>query len=162
MSNPPNLREVIQTNHMKLIPLLFFFQFLACSGCNNENEIGENYTNSNCPNPTKLSFEELLDNKDFYNGKLVELVGVFKGHFELSALFSGKNFNKSNGIWIEFSDEDGLINDKSKLSINHDSEAPKIEDKKIRIVGIFDKTEKGHMSEYAGGLKSICLCEVYK
>jgi hypothetical protein len=31
----------------------------------------------------------------------------------------------------------------------------------MKLLGVFDKNEKGHLNQYFGTLKQICYCEIY-
>jgi hypothetical protein len=144
--------------------LLLFIFLLLTTACENHLK-SESIYEAECKNTPyeKVTLTDLRNHPDKYDGKKVELYGFYKGYFEMSALFIKKSANNAeNAIWVRFGDNTKLINQESGLAISDSLETMKlIGGKKMKLLGVFDKNEKGHLNQYFGTLKQIRYCEIY-
>ena len=86
-------------------------------------------------------FEEVLKSPDKFHDQEVEVVGVFHARFEDYAIYVTRYSDRDKAIWINFS--------KAFMSRNT---FIGLDGQKIRLTGIFNKNDKGHLSQYAGSL----------
>lgn len=146
--------------------LLFNCIFLIC--CNDKSEktykVTETYT-AECADKKssflKVDIKSLMREKRRFDTRQVEITGVYRHGMERSAVYSDKDDDSDeNAIWITFSENNLKSTSTGLLLLDLQSESKKIYDKKIRIGGTFDASDKGHLDEYGGGLTSICYIEI--
>lgn len=92
----------------------------------------------------EVSLQELIENKAFYHGKLVETSGYARFGFEESAIYydmdiptldSVQKFRNECGLWIKFVQQDSP-DFRNLVTLN---------DKLVKVKGLFDTTKTGHV-----------------
>ncbi len=105
-----------------------------------------------------ISIIQLIVNPVKYDGKKISVSGYMHIKFEDCAIYLTKTdadyLNGANGLWISFS------KNIEKLSINSGykkSDVPisYFDCKFVRITGIFNMNERGHMGMFAGAIDSV-------
>jgi hypothetical protein len=89
--------------------------------------------------PVRVSLPQVLSNPRNYDGKLIEVHGFMLQEFENSALYSGKEWRRSKGIWITPTDE--LARRRSELNRHY-----------VVLTGVFDANSHGHLGQFKGTL----------
>lgn len=124
---------------------------LTMISCNPGNTVLTNKCIENSASYQKVDINELLVNPISFNGKYVDLEGVYYHGFEESSLV-GRRGESAECIHV-------LINNDRELDV-------KIENMKyvsrIRIKGEIDITKKGHLESCKAGIKDICYFEIIK
>jgi hypothetical protein len=91
----------------------------------------------------------------------VEVEGIYRHTYEMEALLPNKNTKGSNNaVWIDFAGNLTNIKTKKQLIGNDFSELEKLYDKRIKVVGVFNKENKGHLDTYFGRIQNIISVEV--
>jgi hypothetical protein len=97
----------------------------------------------------KVKLRDLIDSVNYYNGKYVEVSGIFRSDLEESALYDDAWLIKKEpekAVWIQFASECPLRLTNSEAGCVF---VPKfIADKPIIVKGKLD-TSKGHLGQYA-------------
>jgi len=111
----------------------------------------------------RVSIQEVAREPGKFNNKHFEIIRFFHGGFEKSAIYSRQSsFNESRAIWLNFSEFDSLYRiDSTEIGFDY-AKLDDFSSYHIRIVGIFDSADRGHLDQYAGTLKNICLFAVSK
>ena len=91
---------------------------------------------------TDNQFEKILKSPDMFHGQEIIITGIFHEQFEDNAIYLTETNDKSEAIWVDFSKMFMLLNTFTKL-----------DRQKIKIIGTFDKNDKGHLGQYAGSIK---------
>lgn len=112
---------------------------------------------SDCVGAYRLvPLKTLLDSAIYLDKSLIETSGYYEWAIEKSALLLSKN-KMSKAVWIDFSSV--LWGDSSStktLSLLFDD----IIDKKIKVKGVIDTSNHGHIGQYFFTLKEVCAVEV--
>jgi hypothetical protein len=98
---------------------------------------------------TDKQFENILKSPEKYHGQEVEIAGVFHERFEDHAIYLTKNSSPDKAIWVNFSE--------TLMSPNTFSG---LDGQKVSITGTFDKTDKGHLVQYAGSLNEARILKI--
>lgn len=98
------------------------------------------------PSCSHNQFEKVLRSPEQFHGEKIEITGVFHERFEDNAIYLNTSVNKDQAIWVNFSDLFMLINTFYGL-----------DGSKIRVTGIFNKDDKGHLGQYAGSLDEAII-----
>ena len=97
-----------------------------------------------------VSIIKLISTPEKYNGKEIEVRGFLNLEFEGTAIFLHKEdsekFLSENGVWLELS---------RKFIMKLESSG--MNQKYVRVRGIFDFNNRGHESAYSGGIRNITL-----
>lgn len=132
-------------------------------GCTSHKSLGIVYRDSSAiTDAIRIDNWELLD---FHNEKLVEIEGIYRHGFEMDAIFQNENSNeKKDAVWLEFTGMKNLMNPatQTKLLDKNFTELNKFYNRRIRIVGFFNKENKGHMDLYFGSIGQIRYLELMK
>ncbi len=130
--------------HYRLCIILFFLQFNT--SCNNQ-------IFNNCPkyNFVKASIQDIIKSPNQYDGKRIELEGYYYEDFEVTALSEKRIELDESSIWLDFMYNEELI---KKLKGN------KPTNKYVKIRGVFNVNNKGHLNMFSGGITKICYIEV--
>jgi len=90
---------------------------------------------------TDEQFETVLKSPDQFQGQEIEISGIFHHRFEDVAIYLTNEGETEKALWINYSEM---------------LELPKsldgLDGERIRIKGKFNKTDKGHLGQYAGSL----------
>jgi hypothetical protein len=110
-----------------------------------------------------ISFKTLKNNYSKYQGKNIELIGIYKFSFEKSALYpvSVLGDDSKHAIWINFHKDVPLINNQTGVNLlDSYKEFDKITNRRIRIRGKLNMNSKGHLGSYFGELNNVVSIEV--
>lgn len=133
---------------MKLTTLCLLLLF-ACHSAQDSSKLAVCSANAALIKATPLSFE-LLNTVDANSDEYFEIEGYLHFNFEDVALYPGKYATSEEALWLDFD---------SAFDATH----PRLEQlngEKVRVTGMFNKYEKGHLSGYFGGLKRVvCIKE---
>lgn len=142
---------------------LLFVSFFFILGCNKT--ITTTYKNPNLLGKfDTITFKDIIQSPNKYQGKNIELCGFYKYSFEKSAFYSTKfNNDSKQAIWIDFHKDLPLINTQTGINLlDSYKELEKISDRYIRIRGRFNMNLKGHLENYFGELDNVMSIEVFK
>ena len=141
-----------------------FTSFLVVSiltlstGCKSHKSSGIYYVDSTrTVNAVRVDIWQLLPT---YNGKFVEIEGLYRHGFEVSALFPSKSSKGRHAIWVDFTRNLTNPQTKKQLFGKDFKEVEKLYDRKVKLIGVFDKDTKGHLDAYFGGITNIVSVEV--
>lgn len=96
----------------------------------------------------KLEIKKLIENPKSFDGKSVEIEGVYYFGFEESSLVSNSDYQDCVNVHTTYDNELNKKIDGLESGV------------KIRLKGVIDLKLKGHMNSCAVGLKNICYFEV--
>lgn len=143
----------------KLLCFLIVIFFVSCS------RKSESYE-SRCDKDNvyhKVEMSDLLADVKRYDGKYIEVMGIYKSGSEESALY-GRVFFKSKdpgfGLWIEFDVFILRCPLLSKSQVNLFGKAEKFKnmfDKTVKFHGRVDVKRKGHLSQYKASLQDVTM-----
>ena len=88
---------------------------------------------------TNNQFESVLKSPDKFDGQEIEIEGVFHDRLADRAIYITPTSDKSNAIWVDFSDIFLELNTFDKL-----------DGQKIKIRGTFYNDKKGRLKKYGG------------
>ncbi len=95
----------------------------------------------------KTNLKQIAQSPSSYSSEIIELTGFYFCGFEESGLHETRiNRNNGQAIWVEL----GLDIQEKGLDYNTLQE---FNGKKIKVQGVFDPDEKGHLSHYLGTIK---------
>lgn len=89
-----------------------------------------------------ITLEELCDNALSFHEKRIEVTGIYLSGFEISALFPIDRKQEDCEVWV------GLANDLESQLIDFDWDL--IQERKLRIQGIYNAHAGGHLGAYQG------------
>lgn len=92
----------------------------------------------------KLEIKKLIENPKSFDGKSVEIEGVYYFGFEESSLVSNSDYQDCVNVHTTYDNELNKKIDGLESGV------------KIRLKGVIDLKLKGHMNSCAVGLKNIC------
>jgi hypothetical protein len=150
------MRKVIS----KVLYLTIIVLFLVTlSYCKSHKSTGIVYADtSQTVNAIRVNIWQLLP---VYNGKFVEIEGVYRHGFEMSALFPNeKSKSEEKAIWIEFTRDLTNLQTNKQLFEKGFGELKKIYNRRIKVVGVFNENNKGHLDSYLGGVENIVSVEI--
>lgn len=93
----------------------------------------------------EISFDYFLKNSENLSDSLIQIEGYLHFNFEDVALYMTKKSSSNSALWIDFTSE---VN-KFEKSLN------KMNGKRVKIIGIYRATNKGHFNSYKGSLSNI-------
>jgi hypothetical protein len=101
--------------------------------------------------PLKISIDDLAKDYKALHGHYIETEGNFFSGFEQFSIYTDKELSSSysNGFWLN-------INNDIQFDYEHLSQ---IQGKKIKIKGIVDTTQRGHLSMYLATITNIYFWE---
>ena len=119
----------------------------GCSALQKEKEIDTCVSNNFYQKVEKVSFENIDQIKKF-NGRFVEIEGIFYNNFEDVALYPPRSSNSiADALWLNIIVPHSLLD--------------KLNKKKVRVVGKVNIFHKGHLNGYLASLDStFCIKEV--
>lgn len=130
----------------KLAILFLAFFFTNCS-------VSNSYTSFDCDEDYfKISFNELINNNIAFDDKKIELIGTFYFGLEQSSITDDDNPN--NQIWIRFDFKEKMLDEKGN-NLFDDKRLYKYSGKKVKVRGIFNRKNKGHLGIYDGTIENI-------
>jgi hypothetical protein len=141
------------TLRILILTLIFGTIVVLVSSCSTKPKLRLSIPSLDLTNKAiKIDIEDLIDNYKSYQGKYIETTGQFYQAFEEFAIYGRKPFfGQRKGFWLE---ED--------MNLNHDPVFfEKINGQKVRIKGIVDTTQKGHLSMYLAEIRRIYFFEKY-
>jgi len=105
------------------------------------------------PNEKKVSIVRLIAVPDLYDKKTVQVKGFVNIDFEDCVIYLSKeDFEHElykNGVWIDLSKDEF-----KKLS--------GFDEQYVRLEGIFDRTNNGHMGDYSGAITHVANITLLK
>jgi hypothetical protein len=90
-------------------------------------------------------FKKLLQNPAQYHGKEIEIRGILHFRFEDSAIYFSRN-SKNRALWVDF-------------QVDELSNIQELDGRRVRLKGVFDHSDKGHLNQYFGALKDSKVIE---
>jgi hypothetical protein len=97
---------------------------------------------------TDEQFEKLLKSPEKYHRQEIEIRGIIHKRFEDTAIYLKESSQKEDTVWIEY------------IKLNMSSETfDNLDGRRVRVKGIFDIKDKGHLDQYAGALK-LAIMEI--
>jgi len=153
MDSKINLKIVLVSNLL----------ILLCS-CSNSKHI---YT-SNCDIDQvfkPVTYANLLDSLNFYNGRYIETTGLYIEGKEQSALYSDSELVKTDAdkaLWVNFSQDCPLYLQGTQQGFfeYNNGGFTQINNKHVRIRGRIDLRNKGHLNQYRACLDRVSLIEL--
>ena len=133
-------------NILKLILATCVVLMIACS-CSNKAIV-------NTSDVEKISFKrvelnEVLSHPEHYNQVNVDIIGYAAFGFEVTGLFldnqSAAKIRTENGLW--------LVPDSSMSNGQREFIVEKCNGKKVRVKGLIDSKEQGHLNAYKAQVK---------
>ncbi|MCL6220936.1 hypothetical protein [Zunongwangia pacifica] len=106
----------------------------------------------------KSSVKDIIDNPELYNGKKVELQAYFYYSIETSFLSTDAKLNNGENIWVEFNYFSDLL-DKEGKSLYKENKLSNYSEEKVKIRGIYDSGNNGHLGVHKGSIKDIVYFE---
>jgi ribosomal protein S16 len=140
---------------------IILFVVMISISCSNSNKVTDVFQ-GNCLAPaTKVTLSELKNNSVKFNGKYIDVIGYYKSGFETSAIFkNSRSTNNENALWLRFANTH-MRNIKTQKDFTEPDENKKIDGKKIRVIGLFNNVNKGHLDQYFGAVEQICYIEIF-
>ena len=92
-------------------------------------------------------FESVLNSPNNFQGRQIEITGVFHYQFEDVAIYLTRSNERERALWINFSDALGR------------NQLDRLDRQTIKITGIFNKDDRGHLGQYAGSLDEARISE---
>ncbi len=147
---------------MKKKLLLLILPFIIFYSCISNRTVNQVFVSEKCKeNSQSISFTKARDSLQFLDGHFVEISGYFIWGSEEFAISENKKVADSKDvIWIDLSNE---IIDSIFMSIKSDkkkSSFDKIQGKKIKIKGVVNSFEHGHLNQYMFSIKQVCYFEI--
>lgn len=110
----------------------------------------------------KINLNDLLKNINNFQGKYVEIEGLYKGGFEESALHASNN--EEGVLWVNFDyyvSKCPLVSPKGNIDLfGKEQVYKKIYDKNLILHGKINTTDKGHLSQYKATIEEITLVSI--
>jgi hypothetical protein len=97
---------------------------------------------------TDEQFEKLLKSPEKYHRQEIEIRGIIHKRFEDTAIYLTEGSPREDAVWIEY----------TKLIMSPET-FDKLDGRKVRVKGIFDVEDKGHLDQYVGALK-LAIMEI--
>ena len=82
------------------------------------------------------NFVQIINTPDKFDGKEIEISGIYHEQFEDVAIYLNNNNNREKAIWVD-------------LENSHQD----LDGQRIRLKGTFDMSDKGHLGQYIGTIK---------
>ena len=92
------------------------------------------------------NWEGLKENINRYHNDTILLAGFFKHEFENVALYESYNSEKSEALWLNFTNQDELL-------------IEKLANKKVKVLAVIDSKDHGHLAQYLGSMNVINISE---
>lgn len=93
---------------------------------------------------TDSQFENILYSPGKFHGQKITITGTFHYEFEDVAIYLTRYSEKEKAFWLNFSEIPGL--DKTLEGFNGET---------IKITGIFNTKDTGHLGQYAGSVDEV-------
>jgi hypothetical protein len=112
-----------------------------------------------------VGYVHLMDSLAWYDHKYIEISGVYEEGREQSALYNDKQpkakFTNA-ALWVNFSQDCPLYLAGTRIGFfeYNNGAFTQINNKKIRIRGILDVHNKGHLKQYKGCIDHVSLIEL--
>ncbi len=89
-----------------------------------------------------IYFAQIIDSPDNFNGKEIEISGIYYEQFENVAIYLNRDSDREEAMWVDMAD--------SREDLNG---------KKIKLKGTFDRNDRGHLGLYLGTIKEAKIIE---
>ena len=137
---------------------------VLCYACSNSKHT---YT-SNCDIDQafkQVTYANLIDSLNFYDGRYVETTGLYIEGKEQSALYSNSNMitaGGNNALWVNFSQDCPLYLKGTQQGFfeYNNGGFTQISNKQVRIRGRIDLHNRGHLNQYRACLDRVSLIEL--
>ena len=135
-----------------ILVTIFGSLLLAFTSCKSSPQLKFKYSNlDSLLKARKISLHNLSENYRQYQGAYIETQGRFYQGFEEFAIYPEKYIfsNESKGFWLML--DSGFVIDTKYLN--------KMNGKRVRIKGIIDTANKGHLGFYRATIRRIYYWE---
>ena len=135
-----------------ILVTIFGSLLLAFISCKSSTQLKFSYSNlDSLLKPKKISLHNLSENYRQYQGTYIETQGRFYQGFEEFAIYPERYIfsNESKGFWLRL--DSGFVIDSKYFA--------KMYGKRVRIKGIIDTADRGHLSFYRATIRRIYYWE---
>jgi len=130
--------------------------FLINFNCNLDHNAHRVFQTPEClQNPEKVTIKMLKNSPVRYHSHFVEISGFYEWGTEQSSV--SEKFNEKPMIWINFSFD--LVDSLEKDDLPNESIFLKMIGKKLKIRGVVDTNDHGHLGGYFATIRNICFVE---
>ena len=139
---------------MQLLMFRYLCIVLMLIGCSDKPSLQREFIDTSMSAKfVPVTFGEILANPDKFHSKQIEIEGYYEGGVEKSALFKSRHAgNLKKAMWIEIGSRE-LKDSASGEKLGQSQEQSNIGNERyVRVRGIFDKNNTGHMDDYFGGI----------
>lgn len=98
-----------------------------------------------CDEGHRIKLRKVLNAPEEYNGKQVEVIGIFHYRFEDVALYKKRHSDQDQAVWVDLTN---AANEQTLEALHN---------RRVTIKGTFDMTDNGHLGAYAGTLKDATI-----
>jgi hypothetical protein len=89
-----------------------------------------------------LNFTRIIESPDKFDGKEIEISGIYYDQFENIAIYLNRNSGTGEAMWVDMLD--------ARVDLNG---------KRIKLKGRFNRNDKGHLRQYLGTIKEVKVIE---
>jgi hypothetical protein len=135
-----------------ILALIFCSLTLGFTSCKSSPQLKFQYSDlDSILKPKEISLHQLSKNYRLYQGQYIETEGRFYEGFEKFAIYPEKYIfsNAPKGFWLML--DSGFVSDRKYFT--------KMNGRRIRIKGIIDTTDKGHLGLYYATIRRIYYWE---
>lgn len=98
-----------------------------------------------CTEGRHIKLRKVLNSPEEYDGKEVEVIGIFHYRSEDVALYKKRHSGQDQAVWVDLSDA------------TREGTLEELHNRRITIKGTFSRSEHGHLGAYAGTLKDATI-----